>query len=426
MRGPEVCLWPRGKFRLMTRYIPVFLKHSPTPRITHFATLNGLEAVVRGVLSSSMPLAVYETLGSAEATSATYFVIGICSMIWGFMVPAMTQFIPRRWMYSVGCLCYMVAMAFGIGAVTTQTIWMIPASLLFANLATATTFVCINAYVLDYIARENLGRTQSTQMFFAALPWTIGPVAGVWLRSIWPPAPFVIAAVFASILLVVFWVFRMGNGKQISRAKGPAANPLAYLGQFLRQPRLIAGWLFAVVRSTGWWVYIIYLPIFCVEAGLGDKIGGIAYSISNAGLFMAPVLLRLTRRASLRSVLRFAFASGMVFFLGAALLSPIPLLTVACCVGASLFLITLDIVGGLPFMMAVRPSERTEMAAVYSSFRDVSGIMAPGLAWGVLLVAPLAGIFAATAGAMAGCYVIAGKLHPRLGNPRPSRGNPAL
>jgi MFS transporter, ACDE family, multidrug resistance protein len=28
--------------------------------------------------------------------------------------------------------------------------------------------------------------------------------------------------------------------------------------------------------------------------------------------------------------------------------------------------------------MAVKPSERTEMAAVYSSFRDVSGILTPG------------------------------------------------
>ena len=31
----------------------------------------------------------------------------------------------------------------------------------------------------------------------------------------------------------------------------------------------------------------------------------------------------------------------------------------------------------MPFLMAVKPSERTEMSAVYSSFRDVSGILTP-------------------------------------------------
>ena len=59
--------------------------------------------------------------------------------------------------------------------------------------------------------------------------------------------------VTAVTLLAVFWVLRLGNGKQIQRAKKPATNPVAYLGRFFRQPRLIAGWLFAVMRSCGWW-----------------------------------------------------------------------------------------------------------------------------------------------------------------------------
>ena len=60
----------------------------------------------------------------------------------------------------------------------------------------------------------------------------------------------------------------------------------------------IAGWLFAVIRSCGWWVYVVYLPIFCIEAGLGDKVGGIALSVSNALLFAAPALNRMARRLS--------------------------------------------------------------------------------------------------------------------------------
>jgi hypothetical protein len=73
-------------------------------------------------------------------------------------------------------------------------------------------------------------------------------------------------------------------------------------------------------------------------------------------------------------------------------------------------------------MMAVKPSERAEMAAVYSSFRDVSSILTPGLAWLVLWVAPLPAIFAASGLGFAAALGMARHLHPRLGTPRPSRG----
>ena len=89
---------------------------------------------------------------------------------------------------------------------------------------------------------------------------------------------------------------------------------------------------------------------------------------------------------------------------------------------ASVFLVALDVVGGLPFLMSVKPSERTEMSAVYSSFRDVSGIVTPGMAWLVLWVAPLPGIFVAAGVGLLSAWAVAGRLHPRLGTLRPSRG----
>ena len=402
---------------MATRYLPLLLRHSPTPRVENFALLAGLEAAVRGILISAMPLVVYEALGSAEATSRTYFIAGIVALLWGLMVPWATRWVPRRWMYTLGCSLYLCGMALAL----TGSHLAVTLALMLNAMATATTFVCFNAYVLDYIARANLGRSQSLQMVYAAAPWAVGPMLGVWLRSLWAPAPFLLAGVFAMILLATFWVLRLGNGKQITRARGPATNPLAFLGRFFAQPRLIAGWSFAVIRSCGWWVYVVYLPIYCIEAGLGDKVGGVALSLTNALLFAAPLLLRVTRRFSLRATLRTAFGLCGVFMLGAAVLSPLPWVAVALVMAASVFLVVLDTIGGLPFLMAVKPSERTEMAAVYSSFRDVSGIATPGIAWLVLLVAPVPGIFAACAAGMGIAWATAGQLHRRLGRPRPAQ-----
>ena len=396
--------------------IPLHLKHTPTPKVQHFALLAGLEAAVRGTLISAMPLTVYAALGDAETTSLAYFAAGVIALCWGLMVPWATRFIPRRWAFSAGAGLYLIGMCLAIIGGPTATV----AAVICNALATATTFVCFNAYVLDYIPRADLGRSQSMQMVYAAASWAIGPMLGVWLRSVWAPAPFLLAGAFALLLLVAFWVLRLGNGRQITRAKGPAINPLGYLARFFRQPRLIAGWLFAVMRSCGWWVYVVYLPIFCVEAGLGDKVGGICLSITNALLFTSPYMLRGMRRHSVRIAVRLGFGMCGVLFFASALASPQPWAAVLLMAGASVFLVFLDVVGGLPFLMAVKPSERTEMSAVYSSFRDVSGILTPGAAWLVLLVAPLPGVFAAAGLGLGAAWLISGRLHPRLGAPRPS------
>ncbi|WP_136645577.1 MFS transporter [Tabrizicola sp. YIM 78059] len=403
---------------MATRYLPLALKHSPTPRIEHFALLAGLDAAIRGVLISTMPLVVYDALKDAQTTSVVYFVSGIVALVWGLMVPWATRRVPRRWAYTGGVVLYLVGNA--LGAVGTG--WSVPLALVCNAMATVTIFVCLNAYVLDYVDRANLGRSQSVQMAYAAAAWTLGPMAGVWLYHTWAPLPFVVAGGFALVLLVSFWVLRLGNGKQIARARRPAVNPLGYLGRFFSQPRLIAGWTFAVMRSCGWWVYVVYLPIFCIEAGLGDKVGGIALSITNALLFAAPALNRLGRRLSVRRSVRLAFGACGGLFVAAGLLAFLPWVTVGLIMSASVFLVMLDVVGGLPFLMSVKPSERTEMSAVYSSFRDVSGILTPGAAWAILLVAPLPGIFAAAGVGLLVSWGIAGRLHPRLGVQRPSRG----
>jgi hypothetical protein len=405
---------------MASKYIPLFLRHSPTPRVEAFALLAGLEAGVRGILISVMPLALYEAVQDASIVSRTYFLIGLASLLWGLMVPWATRQIPRRWMYTLGTLLYLGGMVL---ALTGHPV-AIAFAILVNALATVTIFVCLNAYVLDYTTRANLGRSASLQMQYAAIFWAVGPMLGVWLWTLWAPAPFLVAGGLAVAHLIAFWVLRLGNGKQITRAKGPALNPLAYLGRFFAQPRLIAGWLFAVIRSCGWWVYVVYLPIFCIESGLGDKVGGIALSCTNALLFCTPVLLRLVRRTSVRRAVWGGFVYGAVLFTLAGVLSPMPWVSVILLFIGSISLVLLDVAGGLPFLMAVKPSERTEMAAVYSSFRDVSGILTPGAAWLVLLVAPVAGVFVAAGAGMGLAAAIAGRLHPRLGAERPSHGVP--
>ncbi|MCB1405710.1 MAG: MFS transporter [Rhodobacteraceae bacterium] len=402
---------------MFERSIPEWLRHPPAaaarkPGARAFAALSAVEAMIRGMLLSVFPLAMYAALGDAGRVSVVYFGVGVLSLCVGLLLPWVNRAVPRRWLYSIGAGFYVAGCGFGaLGG------GFVIAALLSCTLATVTCFICLNAYVLDYVSKHDLGRTETLRMFYSALSWTAGPVTGVALMNLWAPAPFLVAGCCALLQLAVFWWLRLGNGKLIQKARGPAPNPLAFLARFFAQPRLIAGWLFAVLRSCGWWGYIVYLPIYAIEAGLPQGLGGMLVSVTNGFLFTTPLMLRWVQRHSVRMAVRTGFLFAALGFLLASV-SPLPVVTVAVLFGASAFLVLLDVSGGLPFLMAVKPSERTEMAAVYSSFRDVSGIMTPGIGAVVLLIAPIQGVFAAVGVGLFGMFLLAARLHPRLGQAR--------
>lgn len=396
------------------RRIPEWLRHAPTPSVRGFASLAGAEAMARGILISVMPLEMYRALRDAALVSEIYFMVGLLSLATGLMVPFASRFMPRRWIYVTGCTMFAGGAVMGAQG---GALGMI-AALAMITSATVTVFVCFNAYVLDFISKAELGRCETSRMFYSALGWTVGPFLGVTLLGIWRPLPFLIAALAAFSMMALFLYMRLGNGKLITRARRPAPNPLAWMPRFFAQPRLVAGWIFAVIRSCGWWAYVVYLPIFAVQQGLGEDLGGMLLSTSNGMLFLTPFMLRWMQRRSIRHAVRAGFLVSGLLFLFAAAFSSLPWVTVASLAVASVFLVLLDVSAGLPFLMAVKPSERTEMSAIYASFRDVSGILTPGAAWLVLLVAPLPGIFAVTGVGLIGCWHLARRLHPRLGAAR--------
>ena len=396
------------------RRIPEWLRHAPAPSVRGFAILAGTEAIARGILISVFPIVMYNTLRDTRIVSEVYFVIGAISLVIGLLIPYLIRFIPRWWVYVFGTLMFVA----GAISTTLETPGFVITGLALTTFAVATTFVCFNAYVLDHVAKIELGRFETSRLFFSAMGWTVGPALGTFLYAWWRPAPFLIAAIAASAMLLIFLAMRLGNGRLITKSRRPPANPLAYFGRFIAQPRLVTGWIFAVVRSCGWWVYVVYLPIYAVQSGLGSQLGGVALSISNAALFLTPLMLHFMQRSSVRTAVRSGFLMSGLLFLLAGVPSGIPELAVGLLMVGSIFLILLDVSAGLPFLLAVKPSERTEMSAIYASYRDVSGMVTPDAAWLVLLFAPLSGVFTAGGAGLLFTWILARKLHPRLGQAR--------
>lgn len=160
---------------MFERRIPEWLRHAPAPSVRGFTTLAAFEAVARGILISVFPVAMYDALQDAVLISSIYFVIGIISLLTGLLVPFLNRWIARRWMYGIGAMAFVI----GSGLATLGSPEMIVLGLVLNSLATVVTFVCFNAYVLDYIARIELGKCETLRMFYSALGWTVGPMLGV-------------------------------------------------------------------------------------------------------------------------------------------------------------------------------------------------------------------------------------------------------
>lgn len=383
------------------------------PGVRVFAILSGIESISRGILISVFPVAMYRIFADAQQVSQVYFAIGLLSLLVTLVIPWVSRRVPRRWMYSLAVTTYISSALLCALADS----WVFAIGLGMFTFANVVVFVCLNAYIMDYVDRVKLGECQALQLFYSGAAWTIGPFLGIWLMTLWKPAPFILSALASCLLLIVFWIYRLGDGKSIHRGGRVQANPFAFLFRFVHQPRLIAGWTFAVIKSCGWWVYILYLPIYAVENGHSEQLGGALLSLSNALLFLTPLIIKTMRgRVRMAIITGFLF-SGCLFFL-ASVNPASSSISIALLVLGSVFLILLDVCAGLPFLMAVRPSQRTEMSAVYSTYRDVSSVITPGTASLVLMLAPLKAVFGITAASLLGCVLIARKLHPRLGAER--------
>ena len=401
---------------IVERRFPEWMRRAPAAGARTFAILGGIEAAARAIVSSVLPISAYRAMGDAAGLSRIYLIVGLVSLAAALILPALGRYVRRRLLYTSGALG--LALAAALGGLFDGRFVLVA---LFAQaIGTVTLTVCFNAYLMDYIERTELGASESLRLFYSASAWTIGPFLGVWLMDeVGLAAPFVISFAASIILIAAFWCFRLGDGKAIARAKAPAPNPLAYLGRFARRPRLVAGWLFASIRSCGWVAFYLYVPIFAVESGLGEKVGGFMVSLGSLYLFATPLMLRWLRRHSVRQAVMTGFALGTVSWIGTAGLLPTSALLAALALEAAAFcMIFLDVVGGLPFLMAVKPSERTEMSAVYSTFRDVSNVVTPAIGSLVLLMAPLGGVFLLMGGLFASASLLASTLPARLGRAR--------
>ena len=186
------------------------------------------------------------------------------------------------------------------------------------------------------------------------------------------------------------------------------------MARYFRQRNLRIAYAITLSRAVFWAALFVYGPIYIVEADLPTWTVGVFLSTASAMLFVSPLVRRSSDRFGTRSVIIGAFvmmAASMSLL--AMLPHPQPLGVVLWLVG-SLGGAALDVLGNIPFMRTVKPRERTAMTTVFSTWREVSFLVAPLIAAIALAFGSLRILYVAMAVLLAAAAVATSFLPRRI------------
>lgn len=247
----------------------------------------------------------------------------------------LTHSCSRRWVYALGLSLYLLSQFLAWWVVK-----QITAALLCHAMAAATAFVCFNAYVLDHVAKPDFGRLESLRLLYGGAGFDSRPGDGCLADDCGAVCAFCHRG-----------TWRHGHaGPDLEDALGNArvtcwpttaryrTIPIVFLRRFFlgQSPtsyRLVFCRSVSVLPLVG--VYRLCWHLY-MQNGLGDQSVACATSLANAGLFVAPLMLRWIQRHCVREAVHYGFLLGGGCFILAALVSPWPWATVAMLVTGSL------------------------------------------------------------------------------------------
>jgi len=246
------------------------INHVGFHRSTIFASLFCLTAFAQTILLAVIPLEALRLMRDVQLVSILYVGVGLVGFIGRLGVPSLTRIVRRPWVFTLGAATGIVSLPL-LASNSTEGFAI---GLALNVLAFTSIEVILTLYVLDQIARHELGKFEGKRLFFAAAPWTLGPWLGVYLhRDVRSWMPFALAGATVIALLVSYWIFGLSKNAEIHSPRA-ALRPTAYLYRFFSQPRLRLAWILAAGRSVWWNTLFIYAPILAVTSGLGEQVGG--------------------------------------------------------------------------------------------------------------------------------------------------------
>ena len=364
-----------------------------SPSTVAFSVLFTLEPLHRSIIITVIPLMTLEHLETPQAVSFFFFSIGVFALIMSMAVPWLITHIKRRGTFFLGIVIGISAMILFMW----NGIWSLSIGMMMHLFAASCIDVSLNLYMMEHIKRRSFGGFEPIRMFFLALAWCIGPFLGVYLRNKFSvEAPFLLGILVLVMFILYFVCVGFKEGLTNPAQRMSLTNPLLYLPRFFLQPRLRLVYMLSLMRSGWWTMFFIYVPIYCVSSGLGESMGGALVSLGTACVMATPLLRGSIRKYGIRRILQYGYVGTGLMTIFLSFIMHMPLVAVILILGCSVFAMLCDSIGNALFYRAVHFYERSEMATVFGSYRQMASLTFPGIFSAVLIFFPLPAVFAST------------------------------
>ena len=370
-------------------------------RTTTFAILFFLAAFAQTILLTVLPVEAFRLLGSARELSLVYLMVGICGFTGRLAIPSLALLVGRPRLLLLGTAVLLLSCVLLAG----DSVPALIVGFALNTFAFACFEIVFNLYVLENIARSELGRFEAKRIFFAAAPWTIGPWLGIYLQShaaFW--LPFLISGATGLLMLAYFWLLRLEPPLEPRASR--RLNPIYSIARFTAQPRLRLSWVLAVGRNAWWSMFQVYVPVYAIKTGLGAEAGGLIVSIGVGWMWTVLIWGWLGRRIGIRRLLLLGYAATGCITLATVPAMGTPLLGAVMLVMSAFVAETIDGAGNSLFLRAVHVHERSEMTAVFVTYRDFGQTAPPAIFAALLAVFELPAVFVAGGAMMLGMAVL--------------------
>jgi MFS family permease len=380
-----------------------------------FASLFALDSMARATLSTVIPLQAYAVLGSERDVSLLFFAVGWVGIIATLFVPVLVRRFRPRWVYTMAAALLVIAPAL----LALASFAGLVAGMFLRAAAAACLLNLLNLYIMAYIRKRDLSRSEPLRTLFSAVAWSIGPMLGPLLyEDVSPYLAFGLSSACAVLHLIYFWWLRLEYGPALAPGEPVNTNPLPHIRRYLVQPRLVLAWLLNFGRETWWVTFFVYTPIqmkAMLPGGVaiggvvlpGGFVGGLIVSCGTALLFTSHVMGRIARRVGLRRHMMACFLLGSAATTTAIFLTGSPGGLAAALLVGAVGAVGLDVVCIVPFLRAVRARERPEMTMVFSLYRDCAGLAPMALFALLLTFFDMPAVYASVALGLLACATLA-------------------
>ena len=144
---------------------PVWLRAVTRPGAAVFGLMFALESLARAVLAALIPLQAYAILKEARDVSLTYFGVAIFGFFISFTIPFFIRRFRRRWVYTAGVVMLILSAI----SLTTFTYPGQIAAMVLRSVAAASLNITLSLYVLDYIRKRDLVRSEPLKLLMLGM-----------------------------------------------------------------------------------------------------------------------------------------------------------------------------------------------------------------------------------------------------------------